>query len=150
LDARAARIEQPDDRRPRLHGEVLDLHDLLRVRLRERAAEHGEILGEHEHGAAVDGAPAGDDAVARDLLLLVHAEVDAAVLDEHVELLERALVHEELDALACRELAALVLRLDAGLSAPESRMPAPGFELFEDVLHAGRAPRGRARRLTPF
>jgi len=30
------------------------------------------------------------------------------VLDEHVELLERALVHEELDALTRGELAALV------------------------------------------
>ena len=34
---------------------------------RQRAAEHGEVLGEHEDGAAVDGAPAGDDAVAGDL-----------------------------------------------------------------------------------
>src|SRR5215469_5471405 len=73
--------------------------------------------------------------VARDLLLLVHAEVDAAVLDEHVELLERALVHQELDALACRQLAALVLRLDAHLATAEPRVVAPHLELFEDILH---------------
>ena len=84
----------------------------------ERAAEHGEVLGEHEHGAAVDRAPAGDHAVAGDLGLL-HAEVDGAVLDEHVELLERALVEQQLDALARGELAALVLRLDARLAAAQ-------------------------------
>ena len=37
------------------------------MRLRERAAEHGEVLGEQVDGAAVDGAPAGDHAVAGDL-----------------------------------------------------------------------------------
>ena len=68
LDARAAGVEQADDRRPRLHRHVLDLGDLLRVRLRQRAAEHGEVLGEHEDRAAVDRAPAGDHAVAGDLL----------------------------------------------------------------------------------
>ena len=114
LDAGAAGIEQADDRRARLHRHVLDLHDLLRVRLRQRAAEHGEILGEDEHAAAVHRAPAGDHAVAGDLGLL-HAEIVGAVLDEHVELLERVLVHQELDALARGQFAALVLRLDAAL-----------------------------------
>src|SRR4029077_11512933 len=143
LDTGAAGVEQADDRRPRPHGHVLDLHDLLRMGLRQRAAEYGEVLGEQEDGAAVHGAPAGDDAVARDLLLLVHAEVDAAVLDEHVELLERALVHQELDALARGELAALVLRLDADFAATEPGMAAPGFELLENVFHG--IPPGRSR-----
>ena len=67
LDAGAAGIEQADDGRARLHRHVLDLDDLLRVRLGQRAAEHGEILGEGEHRAAVDRAPAGDDAVAGNL-----------------------------------------------------------------------------------
>ena len=116
LDARAAGVEQADDRRARLHRHVLHLDDLLRVGSRERAAEHGEILGEDEDGAAVDRAPAGDHAVAGDLGLL-HAEVVGAVLDEHVELLERALVEQQLDALARGELAALVLGLDARLAA---------------------------------
>ena len=56
------------------------------------------------------------------IFVLVHAEVGRAVLDEHVELLERALVHQELQALARGELAALVLRLDARLAAAEPRM----------------------------
>src|ERR1700686_2004029 len=49
--------------------------------------EHGEILAEHEHQLAVDRAVAGDDAVARDLVLL-HREIVAAVLDEHVPFLK--------------------------------------------------------------
>ena len=105
------------------------------MRLAERAAEHGEILGEGEDGAAVDRAPAGDHAVARNSGLL-HAELGRAVLDEHVELLERALVHEQLEALAGGELAALVLGFDARIAAAFARPPAAFFELFEDVLHA--------------
>ena len=65
LDAGAAGIEQADDRRAVLQRHVLDLGDLSRVRFRQRAAEDGEVLGEHIDRAAVDGAPAGDDAVAR-------------------------------------------------------------------------------------
>ncbi len=43
----------------------------------------------------------------------LHAELGAAVLDVHIELLEGAFVEQELDALACGELAALMLRFDA-------------------------------------
>jgi hypothetical protein len=41
------------------------------------------------------------------------------VLHEHVEFLERALVEQQFDPLARGQLAALVLCLDAGLSAAE-------------------------------
>ena len=47
----------------------------------------------------MDAAIAADDAVAGDNLL-VHAEIPAAVGDELVELLERAFIEKELDALA--------------------------------------------------
>ena len=104
LDARAAGVEQADDRRAVLQRHVLDLDDLLGVRLRQRAAEHREVLGENIDDAAVDGAPAGDHAVAGDFGLL-HAEVVAAVLDIHVELLEGVLVDQQLDALAGGEFA---------------------------------------------
>ncbi len=134
LDAGAAGIEQADDRRAGAHRHVLDLDDLLRVRLRQRAAEHGEILGEGEDGAAVHGAEAGDDAVAGDLRFL-HAEIVGAMLDEHVELLERVAVHQQLDALARGELAALVLRLDALFAAAAARAGATCFELVENVFH---------------
>ena len=110
--------------RARLHRHVLHLDDLLRMRLAERAAEHGEVLGEQIDRAAVDRAPAGDHAVAGDLGLL-HAEVGGAVLDEHVELLERALVEQQFDALARGQLAALVLGVDAGLAAAQAGLFAP-------------------------
>ena len=87
---------------------------------RKRAAEHGEILAEHEHQPAVDRAPAGHHAVAGDLLL-GHAEIARAVLDEHVPFLERALVEQHLEALARGELALAVLRLDAALAAAGPR-----------------------------
>ena len=48
---------------------------------------------------------------------LLHAEFGGAMLDEHVEFLERALVHQEFDALARGEFAALVLRVDPRLAA---------------------------------
>src|SRR5258708_30370766 len=107
--------------------------------LAQRAAEHREILGEGEDGAAVDGAPAGDHAVARNLGLL-HAELGRTVLDEHVELLERALVHQKLHALARGELAALVLRLDAGRAAAGARAGTTLRELLYDVLHGSTLP----------
>ncbi len=60
------------------------------------------------------------------------------MLDEHVELLERVLVHQEIDALAGGELAALVLRLDARFPAAEAGIGAAIFELLEDVFHGPR------------
>ena len=68
---------------------------------------------------------------------LLHAEVGAAVLDEHIELLEGVLVHQQLDALAGGELAALVLGVDAGLAAAETGFPATTLELLDDFLHGG-------------
>ena len=148
LDARAAGVEEADDRRAVLDRHVLDLGDLLRMRFAERAAEHGEILGEDIDGAAVDGAPAGDHAVAGDLGRL-HAEIVAAMLDEHVELLERIVVEQEFDALARGELALGVLGRDALLAAAEAGAFAAGVEAGEDVLHGGRLPGWRALFSTP-
>ena len=105
------------------------------MRFGQRAAEHGEVLGEHIGDAAVDGAPAGDHAVAGDLGLL-HAEIDAAVLDIHVELLEGALVEQELEPLPRGELAARVLGLDAFPPAAFARPAPPNLKLFKDFLHA--------------
>ena len=92
------------------------------MRFRQRAAEHGEILGEHVGDAAVDGAPAGDHAIAGHLALL-HAEIDAAVLDIHVELLEGAFVEQELEPLSRGQLAAGMLGLDAFRPAAFPRPP---------------------------
>ena len=110
--------------------------DFLRMGLGQRAAEHGKILGEHKRLAAVDGAPAGDDAVARNFGFF-HAEFDRAVLDEHVELLERALVEQQFDALPRGQFSAGVLRLDALFAAAELGASAPFFEGIQDVFHVG-------------
>ena len=76
------------------------------------------------------------------IFVLLHAEFGRAVLDEHVELLERALVHQEFDALARGQLAALVLRLDAGLAAAVAGARAPLFELLQNVFHVRLYPPG--------
>ncbi len=64
LDARAGALVDADDRAAGLDGEVHDLGDLLAVDLAEGAAEDREVLGEDADLAAVDGAVAGDHAVA--------------------------------------------------------------------------------------
>src|SRR4051794_41935357 len=93
------------------------------MRLAERAAEDREILAEHKDQPAVDRAVAGDDAVARHLLL-ANAEIVTAVLDEHVPFLEGIGVEQHLDALARGQLALLMLGLDpAGAAAGARRRP---------------------------
>ena len=51
LDAGAAGVVEPDDRRAVPHGEVHHLADLVGVRLRERAAEDGEVLARRRRPA---------------------------------------------------------------------------------------------------
>src|SRR4029079_12581686 len=98
LDARAPRIVEADHGRADLHRHVHDLADLLRVPRGGRAAEHGEVLREDIDEAAVYRARAGDNAVAGDLLL-VHAEVGAIMLDEHVIFFETAGIEKDAQAL---------------------------------------------------
>ncbi len=111
LDAGAGALVDADDRAAGLDGEVHHLGDLLAVDLAQRPAEDGEVLGEHAHLAAVDGAVAGHHAVAVRPVLL-QPERHRAVPGQLVELDEGALVEEQRDPLA-RGLAALgVLLLD--------------------------------------
>ena len=77
---------------------------------------------------------AGHHTVAGDALGL-HAELGRAVLDEHVGLLEGALVQQDVDPLARGQLALGVLAGDAGFAATEAGTGAAGFELVEDGLH---------------
>src|SRR5581483_127312 len=81
------------------------------------------VVGEDEDLAAVDGAPAGDHAVAADLLLL-HPEGGGAVHREGVHLGERAGVEQPLDALARGELALAMLRLLRRAAAMDGVVPA--------------------------
>ena len=70
---------------------------------------------------------------------LFHAEFGRAVLDEHVEFLERALVEQQFDALPRGQFSAGVLRLDALFAAAELGAGAPFFEGVQDILHAASA-----------
>ena len=58
------------------------------------------------------------------------------MLDEHVELLEGVLVHQEFDPFARGELAALVLRIDAPRAAAAARAVAAFFEPVDNILHS--------------
>ena len=106
----------------------------------QRAAEDREILGEDEDLAAIHRAPSGHHAVARHLGLL-HAEIGATMLDEHVELLEALRIEEELDAFARRQLAAFMLGKNAPLAATEARLRTACFKFVEDGFHRFSAPR---------
>ena len=139
LDAGAAGVVEADDGSADAHGDVHDLDDLGGVGFGERAAEDGEVLGEDEDEAAFDAAVAGDEAVAEDFLL-VHAEVGAAVGDQLVGLFEGAFVEQELDALAGRHLALLVLRARGALRRRRLRRGSRGASVrlsFCFEVHAG-------------
>nr|ART36136.1 B292 [uncultured bacterium] len=146
LNAGAARIVEADDGRADLHRHVHHLADFLRMALRKRAAEHGEVLAEHVDEAAVDGARSGDDAVAGNGLL-GHAEIDAVVLDVHVELFEAARIEQDFETLAGGEAALGVLRVDADLSAAQLRGIAAAFEFGKHLLHR-QVPRSVCRFVT--
>ena len=62
------------------------------------------------------------------------------MLDVHVELLEGVLVHEQVDALARGELAALVLGIDARLAAAEARLRPPPLQFLQHFLHVTPVP----------
>src|SRR5207245_9315564 len=111
-------------------AQVHELGHLLREVARGAAAEDGEVLREDEDQAAVDGAVAGDHAVAVDLPL-GHAEVEAAVGLEAVELDEAPRVEELVDAVARSALALGVPLGDALLAAAEQRLAVPSLELRE-------------------
>ncbi len=57
------------------------------------------------------------------------------MLDEHVELLEGAVVQQQLDALARRELALRMLGRDALLATAEAGDGPALLQLFKNVLH---------------
>ncbi len=67
---------------------------------------------------------------------LLHAEIGAAVLDEHVELLEGAFIEEEIDAFAGGELAARMLGGDALFTAAGAGDLAARFQLFKNLVHS--------------
>ena len=134
LNARAARIVQPDQRRAILDRHIHDLADLLRMGFRKRAAKHGKILRIDINHAPIDRAPAGHHAITR-RAVAVHAEFGRTVGDEHIEFLETVVVQQQFQPLTRGQLAACVLGVDAFLPAAQpGRLPAL-FQLVQNIAH---------------
>ena len=134
LDAGAARIEKPDDRRAIVERHVLQLGDLLRVRLGKRTPKNGKILGIDEDRAAVDGAGAGYNAIPR-RVALIHAEVRRAMFDEHPGFLERTRIGQKLDSFPRGEFSAPVLGEGPLCSAAAKGTRAALGKAFETGFH---------------
>ena len=134
LDPRTSRVVDADDRAASLEREVHDLDDLLAEDLSQGSAKHGEVLCEDAHGSPVDGAVAGDHAVAVGALG-IETEVVRTVTCERVDLLEGTLVEECLDPLHRGELALGVLLVHGGLTAA-SRVRA-ALEEFLGLVRGG-------------
>ena len=145
LDPRAARVVDPDHGAAHLHGHVHHLADLLREDLRQRAAEHGEVLAEHADRTAEHRAVPRHDCVTP-RSLVAHPELALAMAHEPVELDERARVDEQLDSLAGEELAALVLPRDRLLGPGVRRLLAQLSEPGELLLRRLVPRRHRAER----
>ena len=99
-----------------------------------KVSEYREVLRENVHLPSVDRAAPGHDAVA-EVGFLAEPEVVAAVRDEHVEFLERALVEQHFDALPGGFLAFLMLRVDAFLSAAQLGLLADLHQFLDLVLN---------------
>ena len=78
----------------------------------DAAAEDGEILGVDIDQASVDGAVAGDHAIARNLAI-GQAEVIAVMGDEDVHFAEAAFVEQQLETFTRRHLALRMLPRDS-------------------------------------
>ena len=106
----------------------------------ERPAEDGEVLAEDEDQSTVDGAVAGDDAVAEDRVV----RTAVATGDERVELDERPGVEQQVEPLARRQLAGGVLPLDR---AP---VPPPSSDAARIASSRCECARGCLTRLDPL
>ena len=134
LNTRATGIENTDNRHAIAQGHILHFVDFLGMRPRQRTAENGEVFRKEINRATVYRAPAGDHAVARDFPFF-HAEFMAIMFDEHVDFFETALIEQQVDALAGRQLATAVLCFDAGFTASQTRHAAAFFEFFNNIPH---------------
>ena len=111
-----------------------------------RAGHHGEVVGGDRAGAAVDLAPAGDHAVGGRVLAL-HRTLREVRPRVQAHLDERALVHEQVDPLAGRQLPGRVLLGDLLLAAAELRLLAPLVQVVDERLQRPALGRGRLGRL---
>ena len=130
LDACAAAVINTDDGAPVLQRELLHLHDLLAVHLREGTAVHRKILRVHGNKPPINSAVARNQAIPQ-RLLLIHAEGGGAVPRHCVELHKRSLVQKHVNTLTRRLLPARMLLFDGCLTAGVNGLLAPGKEIGE-------------------
>src|SRR3546814_11720814 len=107
---------------------VHHLADFFGVAFRQRAAENGEVLTEDIDEAAVDRPRAGDDAIARNLLIL-HPEIDAIMLDIGLEFFERAFVTPHSETHPPRPVILALLHVAALSPPPHRRTHSPGLHI---------------------
>src|SRR6185295_11601906 len=74
LNARSTGIIEADDRRANLHRQVHYFADLLRVSLRQGAAENGEVLSKDKNLPAVHQTVSGDHSITG-IQLLIQSKV---------------------------------------------------------------------------
>ena len=102
--------------------------------LTKGAALYGEVLSKGIDQTPIHRAVAGDNTLARQVLLVL-AEVGAAMLHEHIQLYERTFVEKLLDALTGSVLALGMLLLDAGGAAPLHDVLFLGFHQINFLLN---------------
>jgi hypothetical protein len=108
--------------------------DLLGEDLAQRPTEDREVLGEHAHPPAVDGPEPGHDPVGvRAVLLQPHAV--GPVAGQHVELLERPLVQQVVEALPGGHLSLGVLALDRGRAPGVQGLFLTPRQIFQPLDH---------------
>jgi len=95
----------------------------------QRPAKHGKILRKHIDQPPVYRTIAGNYAVAG-IFFLLHTKIGGAVGNQHADLLERAFVHQKVQALARRKLALFMLTVGAGLAAAQAGLFAFSFNDF--------------------
>ncbi len=120
MNARAARIIQPDYRCTNLHRLIHNLTDFFGMRLAERAAKDCEILAEDKYKPPIHRAVASHHAITR-YDVFCHSEIAAAMLNEHVIFLERSAIEQQFQSFARRQLAFFMLCGDTFLSATLAR-----------------------------
>jgi hypothetical protein len=134
LNAGAGTVVEADHRHADGGGQVHDLVDLFGEDLAQGTTEHGEVLAEHAHPPAVDGAETGDHPVGVGPVLL-EAHAVGSMTGQHIELLERAIVQQVVDALAGRHLALGVVLLHRPGGAGVAGELATLGQVFQSLGH---------------
>lgn len=107
--------------------------DLLREHFAQRTAHDGEVLGEHEHLASVDGSPTGYNTVG--VGPFGQSCFVGAVTRQHVELVKRALIEQIVDAFASEHLALVALTLNRPFRSCVDGFQLALLKLFKSAVH---------------